>query len=112
MTPDSPIESFELPARGLTSVDVLRIFDILRRRFSIGLSGTEGAFAGYDDLELSPIPGCPEGRLRLTVQLVDTHPRCHRVAYEAALVAHDCALGCSRSTSVIARGVGSTVASW
>lgn len=50
---NAPIEILTLPSQDLRHDDILRSFDLLRRRLVGRLRGSEGHFGGYDMLELS-----------------------------------------------------------
>jgi hypothetical protein len=100
------IERLELPVRHLTHADVLRVFDLLRRRVSVAVSGHEGAFAGIDNLVLDDLAGLDQGRVRFSALLVRTDCRRHVVAVEASVAPSSLP---DTTSFRVARGTGCTV---
>lgn len=96
-----------LPAQGLTNAEVLRAFDILRRRLATAVSGAEGAFVGYDSLRLASVPEHVQGEVEFTAVLVARHRNRHRVAYRAVLHPWGRA---STDGELLAQATGQTVA--
>jgi len=103
------IEQMDLPAGGLRHDDITRAFDTLRRRVSRSSCGREGAFAGFDRLELAPASDeDQDGRVIFTAVLVSATPGAQVVAYEAERIRENSTPdSCERR--LIARGVGRTV---
>ena len=104
------IEQMDLPARRLRHDDITRGFDTLRRRVARTSCGRDGAFAGFDRLELAPAPDeDQDGRVVLTAVLVSASPSAQVVSYEAARVRGNSTSG-SGQRLLLAQGVGRTVA--
>lgn len=104
------IERFELPARHLTHADVFRVFDLLRRRVSVAVSGHEGAFAGFDTLMLEDLTGLDGGCVLFSALLVRLDSGRHVVAYEASVALSAASSSVSDTAPVVvARGTGCTV---
>jgi hypothetical protein len=102
------IEQMDLPAGGLRHDDITKAFDTLRRRVSRTSCGREGAFAGFDRLELAPDSDEDrDGRVVLTAVLVSATPGAQVVAYEAARIRENSPDSGQRR--LIAQGVGRTV---
>jgi hypothetical protein len=104
----SVVHRFQLPSRGFTHAEVLQVFDLLRRRVSELTSGTEAAFAGYDELTLRPLPDMESGHLLHTATLVSVTARRHVVAYEADYQPSEPG-SCDSTARVIATARGHTV---
>ena len=104
------IERLDLPARRARHDDITRGFDTLRRKVARTACGRDGAFAGFDRLELAAVPDEDEdGRVVLTAVLVSATPSAQVVAYEAARIRGDSTSG-DGDRHLIAQGVGRTVA--
>lgn len=78
-----------LPGRGLTLTDLLEALDVLRRRLARSTRGCEGAFAGYDVLDLSGWEdGNGDARIRFTARLVSDEDARQTVEYSAGPCVH------------------------
>ena len=94
--PDSP----------MTADRVLRHLELMRRRLAIRWWGSEGAFAGYDELQLScPVP-VTSGAVTFSARLLNPGDTTHSVELVAMAPAIPSTTGSSR---VIARGKGQTL---
>lgn len=67
--------------------------------------GSPGAFAGYDRLDLLPLPERDGDHVVVTAMLIADTGKTHLVAYEAAVMANDV----RPRRSVVALGTGHTV---
>ena len=104
------IEQMDLSARRLRHDDIIKAFDTLRRRVARTSRGREGAFAGFDRLELAPaMYEDLDGRVVCTAVLVSATPRAQVVAYEAVRL-RETSTPDSWQRRLVARGVGRTVA--
>lgn len=86
---NAPIESLTLRAEGIGDHDVLRAFDMLRRRLSWRLRGTEGCFAGYTRLELRSGLLASQARLTCIAVVVSATAERLDVRFEALLEPED-----------------------
>lgn len=105
-TTASTAPSLSLPARGLSQAEVLRAFDLLRRRLACAEAGNEGVFVGFDMLEMGEVPLDDPGTIDLTATLLEGSPDRQRVRYEATLRPP----GLTLPERALAKGVGTTVA--
>lgn len=96
-------EDVEVSTDGLTADQVLRTFDLLRRRLAVRATGCEGAAAGYSQLWWDVLPR--EGG-RLTAEAAPLHSgeRWQRVEYRATFRP-----GSGEASRVLAVGIGQTV---
>ncbi|MDP3891990.1 hypothetical protein [Nocardioides sp.] len=109
----APVECLTLPATDLGHHEVLRSFDLLRRRISIRLRGTEGCFTGYSrlDLDLSAVADDTRARLTCVAALTSATADRQSIRFEAFLEPHDSPLDEPSSQSVrVASGDGLVVA--
>lgn len=88
---------------------VLQALDELRRGAMRLLAGADGAFAGYEGLELSPTRFEDDGHLRLIVTVFDATESSFHAKFDA-LYAEPCAAGSSSSWMSVAHGHGRIVA--
>lgn len=108
---NAPVECLTLPAVGLGHHTVLHSFDLLRRRISLRLRGTEGCFAGYSRLELDEIADDAHVRLTCVAVLVSASADRQTIRFEAFLEPDDIPFGEPSSRSVrVALGDGLVVA--
>lgn len=85
----TPARSLCLPGRDLTLTELMRVLDGLRRELARSTRGHEGAFAGYDVLNLSGWEdGDEERSIRLTARLVSDEDTRQTVEYSAAPCDH------------------------
>ena len=73
---------------GLTTADVLKCFDRLRRELSCGVCGSEGLSLGYDDQEYSAsalASLAPGTDVSVSAQVFDLLPHRHLVEYVATV---------------------------
>lgn len=78
-----------LPGRGLTITELLRVLDVLRRRLARNTRGREGAFAGFDALDVAGWQeGAEDERILFSARLVTNGSATQVVDYEATKCAH------------------------
>lgn len=104
------VERMQIPVRGLTHAGVLRAFDQLRRTLARSVSGSEGVFAGFNHLELVPIPDVAAGEVEVSALLIETAQDRLVVEYTAELLGGPCVERVTAPRHVVARGSGLTVA--
>jgi hypothetical protein len=86
---DAPTVSLCLPGSELALGDVLRTFETLRRSLATTCTGSEGAFAGFDRLDVSSWSGeAEEGHVVFEAQLVAEDGRSHVADYTASRCDH------------------------
>lgn len=82
-------ESVCLPGRDFTLTTLLGTLDALRRRLARTTRGHEGAFAGFDVLDISEWRDCgAEASIRFTARLVSNETSSQTVEYDAIACAH------------------------
>ncbi|MFN7149699.1 MAG: hypothetical protein ACK4V6_09480 [Microthrixaceae bacterium] len=103
VVPHAVFEDIEVSTDGLTADQVLRTFDLLRRRLAARATGYEGASAGYSQLRWDVLP--QEGG-RLTAEAAPLHSgeRWQRVEYRATFRPRS-----GDAPRVLAVGIGQTV---
>lgn len=105
------VESLCLPGRALTLTEMLRALDVLRRRIARSTRGREGAFAGFDCLDVSHWDEDAEGAsVVFTAELVADEGRTQVVQYTASRCHHhagECRTDTARTPYL--RGSGRTV---
>lgn len=84
---------------------LLQCLDLLRRRLAVRRCGTQGAFAGYDRLEITVELGHLVGWVSLTARVVDVRERTHTVELTADLVSS----GGDSSRRTLVHGTGRTL---
>ena len=92
----------------LSTADLLRLLDGLRRELSCHLAGSPGAFIGYDSLTVPQGSVVGPGRVIVEARLTGRSERLHHVQYVAASVAP----GAERPTAsdrLLVRGTGRTL---
>lgn len=88
-TAGAPTSSLCLPGRGLTLTELLQVLDVLRRQLARSTRGHEGAFAGFDVLDVSAWQdGDREGSVRFTARVVSDGDTSQTVEYSAGPCAH------------------------
>lgn len=105
------VELMCLPGRDLTLAELFRALDVLRRRLARASRGREGAFAGFDALDISGWQEHEEDeRVLFSARLVEDGPAAQVVAYEATRCVHACG-ACLQTGSGAAyvRASGTTV---
>jgi len=100
-----------LPGRGLTITELLRVLDVLRRRLARNTRGREGAFAGFDALDVAGWQvRAEEERILFSARLVADGPATQVVDYEATTCAHvDGACLRTGTSETYVRASGTTV---
>lgn len=109
---DPPTRSLCVQGGGLTLAGLFRVLDVLRRELARAARGNEGAFAGFDVLDVSAWRGDDEvGRVRFTARVVSEAHTSQTVAYTASRCSHTDG-GCqdSDTSEVYLRASGRTVA--
>lgn len=93
---------------GATVSDILRSFESLRRELAKQTRGVEGAFAGYDSLELRHDALDPDSELIVSAAVVSGSEATQTVRFSA----YEDVTSCQRSSGsvCVADGVGRTVA--
>ena len=82
-------ESICLPGQGLTLTELLRVLDVLRRRVARESRGREGAFAGFDSLDVSRWRDCGErAPVLFTARVVSEQSNSQVVEYLAYQCSH------------------------
>lgn len=82
-------EQLCLPGKGLTLAELLRVLDVLRRRLARHTRGQEGAFAGFDVLDVSRWqPEAEAGPILFTARRVADDSRSQVVEYAASACLH------------------------
>lgn len=113
MTDQARTQSVLVPAEPGTVVpvhEVLRDFDLLRRRLSMQLTGEVGVFVGYETPFLPESTERPTaGPLVLTATCVKQFTKHHLVEYVATARVAPSEEGAPRNTFVVWSGRGTTV---
>lgn len=90
------------PDDPLTVDRLLRRLELLRKRLSVRWCGVEGAFAGYDRLDVDELSGIRDGMVVLEAHLIDTGEASHVVE----LIASRPASNSTATSQVLVRGIG------
>lgn len=86
----APVESLCLPARALTMTELLRILDVLRRRLARSTRGREGAFAGFDVLDVAGWQDvADDSAVLFAARLVSSTDAAQVVEYSATRCTHE-----------------------
>lgn len=105
-----PLESMCLPGRALTLTEMMRVLDVLRRRLARATRGREGAFAGFDSLDVSKWDQESEaGSVVFTARLVADEGGSQVVEYVASRCDHRSG-ECGGVGPIYVSGVGRTIA--
>jgi hypothetical protein len=94
------------PDHPMTVDCILWQLELVRRRLAVRWWGSEGAFAGYDDLQLACNVPVASGSVTFSARLLNADPTMHSVELVATTPSDAKATGSSR---VIARGEGRTL---
>lgn len=79
------VERLDLPAAAISRGAILRAFDTLRRRLALSATGSEGAAAGFVELDLDTIPEESTGTVVVRATELEHGDHWQRVRYEAAI---------------------------
>lgn len=112
--PQSVVASERLNATGVThavsAATILQGFDRLRRRIAMRIAGEEGAFAGYERLELFFENDVSSDGLCLVGWVLPSRSSSHhRVCYSAYTLLPDECGGVGHRDLLVAHAVGATV---
>jgi hypothetical protein len=91
------------PHEPVTADRLLRRLDVLRQRLAVRWCGTAGAFAGYDELQMSHV-AVPPGTVHLEARVVEARDKSHTVEYSAILERSDASDESERTVIAVGRG--------
>lgn len=97
------------PEDPLTVDRLLRRLELLRKRLSVRWCGLDGAFAGYDRLEVMDLSGIVDGPVVLEAVLLDADKSSHVVELLATRPTTDSTAAPDTNARVLLRGMGRTL---